>query len=65
VKHLTACPVASREFHARHRVAQCPGLPRSNSARLEKVNGSYVTDDLRSREDDVIWRAALDRTLPA
>ena len=23
---------------------------------LEKVNGSYVTDDLRSREDDVIWR---------
>ncbi len=33
VKHLTACPVASREFHARHRVARCPGLPRSNSAR--------------------------------
>ena len=33
VRHLTACPVASREFHARHRVAQCPGLPRSNSAR--------------------------------
>ncbi len=23
---------------------------------LEKVSGSYVTDDLRSREDDVIWR---------
>ena len=32
---------------------------------LEKVNGGYVTDDPRSREDDVIWRAALDRTLPA
>nr|CRH04700.1 Putative transposase [Candidatus Magnetococcus massalia] len=23
---------------------------------LEKVSGSYVTDDLRDREDDVIWR---------
>ncbi|MGH8475348.1 MAG: Rpn family recombination-promoting nuclease/putative transposase, partial [Methylococcales bacterium] len=23
---------------------------------LEKVSGSYVTDDLRSREDDLIWR---------
>lgn len=25
-------------------------------ATLEKVGGSYVTDDLREREDDVIWR---------
>ena len=23
---------------------------------LEKLNGSYVTDDMRSRSDDVIWR---------
>ena len=23
---------------------------------LEKVSGSYVTDDLRAREDDIIWR---------
>ena len=23
---------------------------------LEKVNGSYITDDLRSRSDDVVWR---------
>jgi hypothetical protein len=23
---------------------------------LEKVGGSYVTDDLRDREDDIIWR---------
>ena len=23
---------------------------------LEKVNGSYVSDDLRGREDDIIWR---------
>ena len=25
-------------------------------ASLEKVSGSYVTDDLREREDDIIWR---------
>jgi len=25
-------------------------------ASLEKVNGSYVSDDLREREDDIIWR---------
>lgn len=23
---------------------------------LEKVNGNYITDDLRSRSDDVVWR---------
>lgn len=23
---------------------------------LEKVSGSYVTDELRDREDDIIWR---------
>jgi predicted transposase YdaD len=23
---------------------------------LEKVSGSYVADDLRDREDDIIWR---------
>ena len=23
---------------------------------LEKVNASYVTDDLRDRHDDVVWR---------
>ena len=26
---------------------------------LEKVNGSYVSDDLRERHDDVIWRIRL------
>jgi len=26
---------------------------------LEKVSGSFVTDDLRDREDDVIWRVRL------
>jgi len=25
-------------------------------ATLERVNGSYVADDLREREDDIIWR---------
>jgi len=23
---------------------------------LEKVSGSYVSDDLRDREDDIVWR---------
>ena len=32
--------------------------------RLERCNGSYVTDDLREREDDIIWRIGYgDRTL--
>ena len=26
---------------------------------LEKVSGSYVSDDLRDREDDIIWRVRL------
>ena len=29
-------------------------------ATLEKVPGSYVTDDLRQRADDVIWRVKAD-----
>lgn len=28
---------------------------------LEKVSGSYVTDDLRDREDDIIWRLRMSR----
>jgi len=28
-------------------------------ATLEKVSGSYVSDDLRTREDDLIWRMRL------
>ncbi|WP_350282773.1 Rpn family recombination-promoting nuclease/putative transposase [Nitrosomonas sp.] len=23
---------------------------------LEKINGSYISDDLRERQDDIIWR---------
>ncbi len=23
---------------------------------LEKVSGNYVSDDLRDREDDIVWR---------
>ena len=26
---------------------------------LERVGGSYVSDDLREREDDIIWRVRL------
>jgi hypothetical protein len=25
-------------------------------ATLERVSGSYVTDDLRDRADDLVWR---------
>lgn len=28
-------------------------------ASLEKVSGSYVSDDLRDRKDDVIWRLRI------
>ncbi len=28
-------------------------------ATLERVSGSYVTDDLRDREDDIIWRVKI------
>ena len=28
-------------------------------ATLERVSGSYVSDDLREREDDLIWRVRL------
>lgn len=31
-------------------------------ATLEKVSGSYVTDDLRDREDDIIWRVRMARS---
>lgn len=30
-------------------------------ATLEKVNGSYVGDDLRGREDDIVWRVRWGR----
>jgi hypothetical protein len=31
---------------------------------LTRCNGSYVTDDLREREDDIFWRVLYgDRTL--
>ena len=38
---------------------QEPWLAEIDFSTLEKVNGSYVSDDLRSREDDVIWRVRL------
>ena len=33
-----------------------PWLAELDLDTLEKVSGSYVADDLRDREDDVIWR---------
>ena len=33
-----------------------PWVKKLDFSTLEKVSGSYVSDDLRSREDDVIWR---------
>ena len=43
---LTATPLTTRELHTWFQHYQT----------LEKVNGSYVTDDLRDRADDIIWR---------
>ncbi|MGF1546758.1 MAG: Rpn family recombination-promoting nuclease/putative transposase [Thiotrichales bacterium] len=39
-----------------------PWVEQLDFTSLEKVNGSYVTDDLREREDDVIWRVRLNNT---
>ncbi len=36
-----------------------PWLAELDLTTLEKVNGSYVTDDLRDREDDIIWRVSF------
>ncbi len=33
-----------------------PWVAELDFATLEKVSGSYVSDDLRDREDDVVWR---------
>lgn len=33
-----------------------PWVAQVDFTTLEKVSGSYVTDDLRDREDDLIWR---------
>ena len=33
-----------------------PWLAEMDLNTLEKVSGSYVADDLREREDDIIWR---------
>ena len=35
---------------------QEPWLAELDLRTLEKVSGSYVSDDLRDREDDIIWR---------
>ena len=38
-----------------------PWVDEIDFASLEKVSGSYVADDLREREDDIIWRVRLGR----
>ena len=35
------------------------GVRQADFSTLERVSGSYVSDDLREREDDVIWRVRL------
>ncbi len=36
-----------------------PWVQEVDFATLEKVSGSYVSDDLRTREDDLVWRVRL------
>ena len=31
-------------------------VPQGDFTTLERVGGSYVSDDLRDREDDIVWR---------
>ena len=33
-----------------------PWLEHCGFSTLEKMGGSYITDDIRDREDDIIWR---------
>ena len=35
------------------------GVRQADFSTLERVSGSYVSDDLRERKDDVIWRVRL------
>ena len=36
-----------------------PWVAQLDFSTLEKVNGSYISDDLRDREDDVIWKVRI------
>jgi hypothetical protein len=40
------------------------GLGRLDFTTLEKVPASYVSDDLRQRADDAIWRIKTDKDRP-
>ena len=35
-------------------------VSRLDFSTLEKVSGSYVSDDFREREDDAVWRVRLE-----
>lgn len=36
-----------------------PWVAQADLGTLEPVKGSFVTDDFREREDDIIWRVRL------
>lgn len=38
-----------------------PWVAELDFATLEKVSGSYVADDLRDREDDIVWRVRFNK----
>jgi predicted transposase YdaD len=40
-----------------------PWVAELDFSTLEKVNSSYISDDLRERADDVVWRVR-ERTAP-
>lgn len=56
-KQLFSFPLVVRDFLTGY--VNEPWVAELELTSLERVNGSYVTDDLRHREDDVIWRMHL------
>ncbi len=52
-----SCSTASLRSRAHPRVERC------YFSTLEKQGGSYVTGDLREREDDIIWRVRVARVI--
>ena len=58
-KHLFSHPQAVRDL-LRGFVHE-DWVERLDYASLQKVSGSYVSDDLRDRQDDIVWRVRLRR----
>jgi hypothetical protein len=40
-----------------------PWISEIDFTTLEKVSGSYISDDLRDREDDIVWRVRVGVTV--